>query len=112
MRDAVTEPVGTPLPEEIFQLNLSYLLLAQRLIAQDEHRAAIILGVKEPLISWLRGASVPAITALARSPVVLHEMRLPSEAGTSVLAACNDARWLGPLHLTMTAIEVTREHFR
>ncbi len=35
MRDVVHEPVGAPLPEEIFQLNLSYLLLAQRLIAQD-----------------------------------------------------------------------------
>lgn len=33
MRDAVTKPVSTPLPEEIFQLNLSYLLLAQRVIA-------------------------------------------------------------------------------
>jgi hypothetical protein len=37
-------------------------------------------------------------------------MRLPKEAATTVLGACNDARWLGPLHVTMTAIEVNREH--
>jgi hypothetical protein len=110
MPDANQEPVGTPLPEEIFKLNLSYLLLAQRMIAQDEHQAEIVLGVREPLTSWLRGASVHAVAALARSPIALHEMRLPKEAATTVLGACNDARWLGPLHVTMTAIEVNREH--
>ena len=31
-------------------------------------------------------------------------------SSTTVFGACNDARWLGPLHVTMTAIEVNREH--
>jgi hypothetical protein len=110
MRDAVTEPVSTPLPEEIFQLNLSYLSLARRLIAQDEQQAAVVLGVREPLTSWLRDASVHAIVALARSPIALQEMRLPKEAATTALGACNDTRWLGPLHVAMSAIEVNREH--
>ena len=60
MRDETQAPEGAPLPEEIFQLNLSYLMLAQRLLAQDEQRAAIALGVREPLTSWLREASASA----------------------------------------------------
>ena len=112
MRGVVSEPVGTPLPEEIFQLNLSYLLLAQRLVAWDTHQAEIFLGVKEPLTSWLRGASVSAITALANSPVAIHTLRLPPKAAGSVLAACNEAQWFGPVHVAVSALEVAHGRFR
>ena len=109
MRDESQAPEGAPLPEEIFRLNLSYLMLAQRLLAQDEQRAAIALGVREPLTSWLREASAGAIATLARSPVAVHELRLPKKAAANVLAACNDGRWLGPVHVAMTAVEASRD---
>jgi len=112
MREETQAPEGAPLSEEIFGLNLSYLMLAQRLLAQDEERAAIALGVREPLTSWLREASASAITTLARSPVAVHELRLPKKASATVLAACNDARWLGPVHVAMMAVEATRDHSR
>ncbi len=112
MREDAQVPDGVPLSEEIFRLNLSYLILAQRLLAQDEQRAAIALGVREPLTSWLREASASAVATLARSPVAIHELRLPTKASASVLAACNDARWLGPVHEAMTAIEATRGRSR
>jgi flagellar transcriptional activator FlhD len=108
MREAQQETVGTPLSEEIFQLNLSYLLLAQRMLAQDEKRAEVLLGINEPLASWLREASTSAIAALASSPVAIHKMRLPKQAASTVLAACNEMRWLGPIHVAMTAVEKTR----
>jgi hypothetical protein len=108
MRDAHHDTDTTPLREEIFRLNLTYLMLAQRLIAQDEHQAAIILGIKEPLTSWLPGASASALAALARSPVAVHELRLPKKAAATVLAACNDGRWVGPAHVATAAIEVKR----
>ena len=112
MRDVVHEPVGAPLPEEIFQLNLSYLLLAQRLIAQDARQAEIFLGVKEPLTSWLRGATVSAITALANSPVAIHALRLPPKVAGSVLTACNEAQWFGPVHVAIAALEVSHGRSR
>jgi hypothetical protein len=112
MRDVVHEPVGTPLPEELFQLNLSYLMLAQRLIAQDARQAEVFLGVKEPLTSWLLGASVSAITALANSPVAIHALRLPTKAAGSLLAACNDAQWFGPVHVAISALEVSHGRSR
>jgi hypothetical protein len=108
MRDAEQESVGMPLSEEIFRLNLSYLLLAQRLLALDAQRAEILLGVTEPLASWLREASTSAIAALASSPVAVHKMRLPEGAAANVLAACTDARWLGPIHVAVAAVETNR----
>jgi len=112
MREETQAPEGAPLSEEIFQLNLSYLMLAQRLLAQDEQRAVIALGVREPLTSWLRDASPSAVATLARSPVAVHALRLPRKAADNVLAACNKARWLGPVHMAMTAVEATRGHAR
>jgi hypothetical protein len=109
MRDEPRASLTTPVPEEIFQLNLSYLMLAQRLIVQDGIRAEIVLGVREPLTSWLREASVGAIATLAGSPVAVHALRLPQKAAANVLAACNDGRWLGPAHLALAAIEGSRE---
>ena len=109
MREDAQVPGGVPLSEEIFRLNLSYLILAQRLLSQDEERVAIALGVREPLISWLREASVSAVAALARSPVAVHELRLPKKASASVLAACDEGRWLGPAHVALAAVEGSRE---
>jgi flagellar transcriptional activator FlhD len=105
MRDESPKPLTTPLPEDVFQLNLAYLMLAQRLIVQDAVRAEILLGVREPLTSWLREASSPAIVTLARSPVAVHTLRLPKKAAASVLAACDEGRWLGPAHVATSAIE-------
>lgn len=108
MPDARQETLGVPLSEEIFRLNLSYLLLAQRLLAQDDKRAQILLGVKEPLTSWLRAASTDSIAALASSPVTIYKTRLPKNTTSTVLAACTDARWLGPIHVAMAAVEESR----
>jgi hypothetical protein len=108
MPDGQQQAIGAPLDEEIFRLNLSYLLLAQRLLALDAQRAEILLGIKEPLASWLRGASTDAIAALASSPVAIHKMRLPESAAANVLAACTDARWLGPIHVAVAAVETNR----
>jgi hypothetical protein len=105
MSDAHPDAGAAPLREELCWLNLSYLLLAQRLMAQDAHQAAILSGIEEPLTSWLPGASVSAITALARSPVVVHTLRLPKKAAASVLAACDEGRWIGPAHVVTSAIE-------
>ena len=109
MRDESPTTLTTPLPEEVFQLNLAYLMLAQRLIVQDGIRAEIVLGVREPLTSWLRKASAPAIATLARSPVAVHTLRLPKKAAASVLAACDEGRWLGPAHVALAAVEDSRE---
>jgi hypothetical protein len=105
MRDAHQDAGMAALHEELFRLNLNYLLFAQRLMAQDAHQAAILLGIKEPLTSWLPGASVSAITALARSPVVVHTLRLQKKAAASVLAAYDEGRWIGPAHVATSAIE-------
>ncbi len=109
MRDESPAPLTTPVPAAVFQLNLSYLLLAQRLVGQDVVQAEVVLGVREPLTSWLREASAGAIATLASSPVAVHALRLPQKAAANVLTACIDGRWLGPAHVALTAVEGSRE---
>jgi flagellar transcriptional activator FlhD len=98
-------PLTSPVPEEVFRLNLAYLLLAQRLVLQDEIRAEIVLGVREPLASWLRAASGGAIATLASAPVAIHALRLPEQTAANLLAACTASRWLGPAHVAAAAVE-------
>jgi hypothetical protein len=104
MQDVGTRPRGAALREEVFRLNLAYLVLAQRLIVEDPVAASVVFGVEEPLRAWLRTASIGAITTLARSPVVLFTPRLPRQGAERVLAACSQADGLGVAHLTMTAV--------
>lgn len=112
MHDTPQGPAGTSLPEEIFQLNMAYLSLAKRLIAEDRQQAEIVLGVTEPLSSWLHGASDRAIATLAVSRVTIFALRLPGKAADRVLAACADALWLGPAHVSLAALGVPRGRSR
>jgi hypothetical protein len=112
MQDIGTETGHTPLRDEVFRLNLTYLVLAQRLIAQDAVAASVVFGVREPLLSWLRAASIGAITTLARSPVALFTPRLPRQGAERVLAACGQSDALGSAHLTMTAVADAGESAR
>jgi hypothetical protein len=112
MQDVGTRPGDKPRRDEVFRLNLTYLVRAQRLIAQDPVAASIGLGVREPLLSWLRAASIGAITTLARSPVALFTLRLPRQGGEHVLAACSHSDGLGAAHLTMTVVTDAGESAR
>jgi hypothetical protein len=97
--------------EEVFRLNLTYLMLAKRLIAEDPV-ASVVFSVRESLLSWLRSASIGAITTLARSPVALFTLRLPRQGAERVLAACCQSDGLGAAHLTMTAVTDAGESAR
>jgi Flagellar transcriptional activator (FlhD) len=112
MQDVGTRPGGAALREEVFRLNLAYLVLAQRLVAEDPVAAGVVFGVREPLLAWLRTASIGAITTLARSPVTLFAPRFPRQGAERVLAACSQADGLGVAHLTMTAVAEAGESAR
>jgi hypothetical protein len=112
MQDVGTRLGGTPLREEVFHLNLTYLVLAQRLIGEDPVAASVIFGVREPLLAWLRTASIGAVTTLTRSPVALFAPRLHRQDAERVLAARSQADGLGAAHLTMTAVAEAGESAR
>ena len=53
----------------ILNLNLGFLITAQQLVLNGcPSEARLFLGVREPLLSWLRNADVTTLCTLARSP--------------------------------------------
>ena len=102
--------------EDVFQLNLSYLLTVRQLVAAGkEAQAEILFGLKEPLLSWLRTASAEAVAALAGSPTLVYEPRLPEPALDRILDAyegTSTRRWLASVHVAMSSAEADREPAR
>ena len=88
MHPATAKDIPEPeqaVSEDVFQLNLSYLLTVRQLVAAGkEAQAEILFGLKEPLLSWLCTASAEAVTALAGSPTLV-----------SMGLACPSRRWTG-----------------
>jgi len=99
--------------EDVFRLNLSYLLTVRQLVASGkEAQAEIVFGLKEPLVSWLRTASAEAVAALAGSPTLVYEPRLPEPSLERILEAYDGTstrRWLASVHVAMSSAEVGRE---
>jgi hypothetical protein len=112
MRDEVSEPVNPPSDGDIFQLNLSYLLLAKRLLEADPKRAETLLGVTGPLGTWLRDASLLAMVTLASARVILFVPRLPAKPIAKLLEACAKGHWLAPFHVALAVLGVNRERPR
>jgi hypothetical protein len=87
----------------ILNLNLGFLVTAQQLVLNGcLGDARLFLGVREPLLSWLRKADVTTLCTLARSPDLLYEVRLPPAAEGRILAACDandEARWVARMHI-------------
>ena len=87
----------------ILNLNLGFLVTAQQLVLNGcPGEARLFLGVREPLLSWLRKADVTTLCTLARSPDLRYEVRLPRAAEGRILAACDagdEARWVARMHL-------------
>ncbi|WP_167376553.1 flagellar transcriptional regulator FlhD [Pantoea latae] len=66
--------------QNINDLNLSYLLLAQSLIKEDKEAARFRLGLTESLMDSLRNLSVPQLIKLASTNQLICQLRINSEA--------------------------------
>jgi len=102
--------------EDVFRLNLSHLLTVRQLVASGATaHAEIVLGLKEPLASWLHSASLEAITAFATSPALVFEPRLPEPSIERLLTACGGAstrQWPASVQLAMSSVEAGNEPAR
>jgi len=61
--------------KHIYDINLSYLLLAQRLIAQDKASAMFRLGVTEEMAQTLGELTLPQMVKLAETNQVVCQFR-------------------------------------
>lgn len=66
--------------QNINDLNLSYLLLAQTLIKEDKEAARFRLGLTEALMESLKNLSVPQLIKLASTNQLICQLRISSEA--------------------------------
>lgn len=67
---------GAEVSKEISDLNLTYMLLAQRLLREDRAAAMLRLGITRELADMLVGMSLSQIVRLAATNFVLCGFRL------------------------------------
>ena len=98
-----TEPgiAATDILCEIQQLNLSYLMLAQRLLRENEAEALFRLGMRQELGRALATLTPAQMVALARSNLLLCRFRLDD---CKVLASLTAAEARHPLRAMHAAI--------
>ncbi len=64
--------------KHIYDINLSYLLLAQRLIGQDKPSAMFRLGINEEMATTLVELTLPQMVKLAETNQLICEFRFDS----------------------------------
>lgn len=64
--------------KHIYDINLSYLLLAQRLIGQDKATAMFRLGITEEMATTLVGLTLPQMVKLAETNQLICQFRFDS----------------------------------
>ncbi|MDQ0431073.1 flagellar transcriptional activator FlhD [Pantoea agglomerans] len=65
--------------QDIHDINLSYLLLAQRLIRQDKFAAGFRLGLTEATLDNLKELSLPQLMKLAFTNQLICRLRVDNE---------------------------------
>lgn len=65
--------------QNIHDINLSYLLLAQQLIRQDKFAASFRLGLSEGTIDNLKELSLPQLMKLAATDQLICRLRVDDE---------------------------------
>ncbi len=70
--------------QSIEDLNLSYLLLAQRLIREDHVAAGFRLGLNDTTMETIKGLSLPQLIKLSSTGQLISRLRIDDDA----LIAC------------------------
>ncbi|HBH68231.1 MAG TPA: flagellar transcriptional regulator FlhD [Erwinia persicina] len=71
--------------KHIYDINLSYLLLAQRLINQEKASAMFRLGIDEPMADALAGLTLPEMVKLAETNQLVCQFRFNDHTSISRL---------------------------
>lgn len=83
---------------QIEALNLSYLLLVQRLMRENEAEALFRLGLGREVGRLLASLTAPQIVALARSSLVLYRFRLDDSLLVASLTGAEPPHALQSMH--------------
>lgn len=80
------EGAGLEMHKEIGDINLAYMLLAQKLVKQDKAAAMFRLGIGSELADLLASMSLSQIMKLAASNLLLCSFRLENQPMLTVAA--------------------------
>ncbi|QOV63010.1 flagellar transcriptional regulator FlhD [Kosakonia pseudosacchari] len=84
--------------QSIQDLNLSYLLLAQRLIREDKIAAGFRLGLNETTMETLRSLSLPQLIKLSTSGQLISRLRIDDDVMINCLTKDSRIDALQRLH--------------
>ncbi|BDH45393.1 flagellar transcriptional regulator FlhD [Salmonella enterica subsp. enterica serovar Choleraesuis] len=82
----------------IYDLNLSWLLLAQRLISEDKAAAMFRLGIDEEMASRLRELTLPQMVKLSETNQVICQFRFDNTQTISQLTQDSRVDSLQQIH--------------
>lgn len=91
------------LSDEIRELNLSYLMLAQRLLADDRASAMFRLGLGEDAADVLESLSPSQVLRMASSGLVLCQARFDDELLLNLLSNHERDAGLTSIHAAIIA---------
>lgn len=92
---------GVEVSKEISDLNLTYMLLAQKLLRQDRAAAMFRLGITRELADMLVGMSLSQIVRLAATNFVLCGFRLDDVPSMGAMAQDSRDQALQQAHLSI-----------
>ncbi|MEY3807928.1 MAG: flagellar transcriptional regulator FlhD [Pseudomonadota bacterium] len=92
--------------QEIHDINLSYLMLAQQMIRDDKDVAVFRLGISQEIAEILGSLSTAQVMKLAGGPMMLTRFRFDDGAMLSMLT--HDSKMQSMVHLH-TSILLARQ---
>ena len=87
--------------KEIGDINLAYMLLAQKLVKQDRAAAMLKLGVSRELADLLAGMSLPQMLKLAASNFLLCSFRLDDHPSMAAVVGDGKDTSLQQAHMSI-----------
>lgn len=100
--------------QSIHNINLSYLILAQQLIREDQICAGFRLGLPEETIAMLKELSLPQLIKLASTSQLILRLRLDNEAVIECLTKDSRVDALQQIHtgilLSTDLLSLMNEH--
>lgn len=99
--DIVMNVANGEISREIGDINLAYMLLAQKLVKQDRVAAMFRLGVSRELADMLANMSLAQILKLAASNFLLCSFRLDEHASMSAVVGEGKDTMLQQAHMSI-----------
>ncbi|GHT84477.1 flagellar transcriptional regulator FlhD [Betaproteobacteria bacterium] len=95
--------------EEIHELNLAWLMLAQRMLQSDRETALLRLGISKKFADYLVGLSAAKLVRMAGNPLLIPCFRFDDEQLARLMAGEGRDASASALHAAILAARRTAE---